>query len=284
MKELRLVSHVSGDGDLLEAWFNHHRNLGVSSFHLIVHGPKEKNRKLHSLKDSYPIVIEDSYETEFDSTEKKRRLNALLGRMGGHWIVLADSDEFVEFPYHNIRATIRALQVLGKNALFAPMLQRLTSDGSLETPEVIPDPFATFPLCSVDLYQKMGSQASIRKYPLFYCTEKTALQDGGNHNCPEGNVTSSLLGATHHFKFRRTVTERLDSRINSAHPWRHESVQFQNYLAAHGNRLPTDGTFQYSRSELFRRGLLRKLSLSTALQFVRRLAGDTSASSQTSSS
>ncbi len=204
--KLGLVSHVNGDGDLLEAWFKYYCRLGVSSFHLIVHGPKEENERLYALKDSYPVIIEDTYEGPFDSEEKKRRLDSMLARMRRQWLVLADSDEFVEFPYRKIFTTIRFLELAGKNALYAPMVQHLTLDGSLDTPEVVEDPFRTFPLCSIDLYQKMGVQASFKKYPLFYCTDRTMLEDGGNHNCPNGNFTSSLQGVTHHFKFRRSVS------------------------------------------------------------------------------
>jgi hypothetical protein len=271
--KLGLVSHVNGDGDLLEAWFKYYCRLGVSSFHLVVHGPKEENERLYALKDSYPVIIEDTYEGPFDSEEKKRRLNSMLARMRRQWLVLADSDEFVEFPYRKIFTTIRFLELAGKNALYAPMVQHLTLDGSLDTPEVVEDPFRTFPLCSIDLYQKMGVQASFKKYPLFYCTDRTMLEDGGNHNCPNGNFISSLQGVTHHFKFRRSVCQRLDRRIHSSHPWRHESVQFHDFLAGNASRLPTEGAFAYSRAEMFRHGLLRRFTFMTGLRYLRRAVG-----------
>src|SRR5271157_581823 len=270
--DVRLISHVNGDGDLLEAWFKYYCRLRISSFHLIVHGPAEENTRLYALKDSYPIVFEDTYEGPFDSREKKRRVDSLLARMRGQWILFVDSDEFVEFPYRTIGMTIRMLRLAGKNALFALMLQHLSLQSSLDTPAVIDDPFRTQPLCSLDLYKQMGVEASIFKYPLFYCTDVTALFDGGNHICPIGNTYSSLQAVTHHFKFRRPVSHKLSARIQSSHPWRHESVGFQQYLEAHGNRLPTDGSFFYSRDELFRRGLLRKFTFATGLRYIRRLA------------
>jgi hypothetical protein len=262
---------VNGDGDLLDAWFSYYMHLGVTSFHLIVHGPAEENSRLYALKNSFPIFIEDAYGGAFHSEEKKLRLNALLRRLAGQWLLLVDSDEFVEFPYNTIAATIRAMQLVRRNALFAPMIQHLMQDGSLDTPDVVNDPFGTFPLCSVDLYQRMGVQAAISKYPLFFCSEKTMLVDGGNHSCPIGNVTSSLQGATHHFKFRRSVSSRLDKRINSSHPWRHESVTFGSYLDRSANCLPTEGSFMYSRKELFRRGLLRRLTLMTGVRHLQRV-------------
>lgn len=266
-----LVSHVNGDGDLLGAWFRHYTGLGVTSIHLIVHGARQENERLFELQGKFPVTIEQEYGGPFDSVEKKHRLNALLEKLRGKWIVLADSDEFVELPYRKLGSAIRALQMVGKDALFAPMLQRLTRDGSLETPEVIEDPFQSLPLCSSDLYQKIGVNAAVEKYPLFYCHEETTLQDGGNHTCPIGNRAASLRGVTHHFKFRRPVSGRLERRIDSTHPWRHESVLFRDYLTQHENYLPIEGAFEYSRKELFRRGLLRKLTLMTAVRYLSKI-------------
>ena len=270
--KLKLLSHINNDGDLLEAWFRYYLRLGVTSFHLVVHGSRTENSRLLALKDSFPVTVEDCYEGVFTSEEKKRRLDALLAASRDQWVLLVDSDEFVEFPYRHIPMTIRALDLARSNILFAPMLQHLTPDGSLDTPETIQDPFRTFPLCSVELYRKMGSKASIRKFPLLYCVNGTALSDGGNHNPPLGHpaALSSLLGVTHHFKFRGSVRDRLNSRVQSSHSWRHESVQFSEYLDRNGNRLPLDDAFPYSRTELFRRGLLRQFALGNALRSVYR--------------
>lgn len=277
--QLKLVSHINGDGDLLEAWFKYYLRLGVTSFHLVVHGSRDENARLFAIKESYPVLIEEMYEGPFDIDEKKRRLNSLLAHMRGEWVIFADSDEFVEFPYRRIPLTIRMLELSKANVLYAPMVQHLTLDGSLDTPVVVKDPFRIFPLCSVDLYKKMGSQASIKKYPLFYCTGGTELFDGGNHTPPLGAPTalSSLQGATHHFKFRSNVLRRLDNRINSSHLWRHESVQYQKYLEHNSYHLPTEDSFTYSRGALFRRRLLRKFTLATSIRFLRRAIGGTRA-------
>ena len=93
---LRLYSHVNADGDLLNAWFRHYRRLGVTSFHLIVHGSRTENSRLHELTGQHPVIVEDSYEGEFDVREKQRRLNRLLMRDAGQWVVIADSDRSEE--------------------------------------------------------------------------------------------------------------------------------------------------------------------------------------------
>jgi hypothetical protein len=262
---IRLLSHVNADGDLIDAWFRHYQQLGVGSFHLIVHGPRVENERLHEIRDRYPVLIEQSYTDTFDVREKKRRLDQLLRKYVGEWVVLVDSDEFLELPYRGLAATTRVLRWAGANALQAPMLQHLSQDGSLETPPIIDDPFLVQSLCSVDLYRLMGSAASIDKYPLFLCGPDTELIEGGNHNPPRGceRFAASLRGVLHHFKFRRCVLDRLERRIDSAHPFRGESVEFRDFLRQHDYRVPVDGAFAYSRAELFRRNLLRRPNLGT---------------------
>jgi glycosyltransferase involved in cell wall biosynthesis len=258
---VKLISQVNGDGDIIEAWLNHYLRLGVEHFHLVVHGPADENAKLLSIKDSYPITIEATYGGPFDSHEKKRHLDAVLARLPNQWVVVADSDEFVEFPYSDIPETIEVLSSARANLIAAPMLQRVALDGSFISPSVIDDPFKTFPLCSSDLYWKVGIKAEIFKFPLFFCTKETRLLEEGNHNPPLGDEPSETraLGVTHHFKFRRTLSHRLDKRINSAHQFRQESLELREYLGAHSDRLPLEDAFPYSRAELFRRGLLRRL-------------------------
>jgi len=269
---LKLISHVNGDSDLIEAWLKHYLQLGVEHFHLVVHGSPQENSRLLAIKNSYPITIEDTYGGPFLGEHKKSHLDAVLARNREQWIVLVDSDEFVEFPYRNIPETIQRLNFARANVMVAPMLQRIKADGTLETPPVIEDPFGVFPLCSEELYQKMGVDASILKYPLFFCGSNVQLEEEGNHNPPRGaeRRTTAMRGVTHHFKFRRTVSERLDKRINSPYLWRHESVQFREYLDSHSNRLPLEGAFPYSRKELFRRGLLKKLSLRNNIRSIGR--------------
>jgi hypothetical protein len=262
--KVKLVSHINADGDLLPAWFEYYSKLGITSFHLIVHGPPEENARLFEVIHSYPIHIEQTYRGQFTTHEKELRINSLLAAMRGGWVLLVDSDEFVELPYTRLSTTIRKLEILGANALFAPMIQRMTSDGSLESPEILGDPFGYFPLCSSDLYGKMGVDALTAKYPLFFCNDQTYVH-GGNHYPTHRTLTvlSHLQGATHHFKWRKPVVVRLANWGNSAHSYRHESAGYLRYLESHGYRLPTQASFYYSRRELVQRGLLRRMTSRT---------------------
>jgi hypothetical protein len=258
---VKLISHINGDQDVTQAWLDYYMRRGITAFHVVVHGSREENAKLFELKNSHPIIIEAQYEGEFSSEKKQAYINSILSTLRGQWVMLADSDEFVELPYGSIWNTVMVLRLFEANALYAPMLQRLTNDGSIQSP-VISDPFCEFPLCSVELYRKMGVQATTSKYPLFYCSNSTFI-DPGAHGRPNGPSTalSPLRGVTHHFKWKQSVLKRLSSRINSSHTWRHESQAFHAYLERNGYRLPTIDSFPYSRRELVRKGLLKRATL-----------------------
>ena len=262
----RLISHVNRDDDIIEAWLKHYLKLGVASFHLICHGGREQNRRLFEIAPRYPVYILDSYTGVFDPFEKRDRLAWGLATLGKGWVVLVDSDEFLELPYRSLAATVKVMQWLKADSLQAPMLQRFAWDGvHVEGGD---RPFDTYPWCSVDLYTKLGQpQAVIDKYPIFQLKRRTWLKSGGNHYPPNGmgSRLAPMLGVTHHFKWRPAVQNRLSERAGSTHAYRGESQQYIKFLGESGWRLPTDGTFKYSRRGLFTRGLLTRPSLSDFL-------------------
>jgi hypothetical protein len=257
----RLISHVNRDDDLIEAWLQHYLRLGVASFHLIAHGGREQNQRLFEIADRYPVQILDVYGGVFDPYEKRDRLAWGLATLGSGWIVLVDSDEFLELPYRSLAATVNVMRWLKADSLQAPMLQRFAWEG-LQV-EGGQRPFDAYPWCSVDLYAKLGQpEAVIDKYPIFELQRRTWLKSGGNHYPPNGygSRLAPMLGVTHHFKWRPGVHNRLSERADSTHPYRGESQQYLKFLGQSGWKLPTDGTFPYSRRALFARGLLRRAS------------------------
>lgn len=268
---VNLIAHVNRDDDLIEAWVQHYLHLGVRLFNLIVHGGPEQNQTLYAIKSRYPINIIDAYDGPFDVFEKRDRLTRGLARIGRGWVMLVDSDEFVELPYRSLERTIDVMNWLRADSLSAPMLQRFSQDGAADA-EAQGHPSDAYPWCSSDLYAQLGQpQAVIDKYPLFRLTKWTALRSGGNHYPPNGfgSRVAPMLGVTHHYKWRATVRDRLRQRADSAHPYRGESQQYLAYLDGNGWQLPVTGAFRYSRAELRRRGLLTRAGV---VDLVRRRA------------
>ena len=256
--KFRLISHVNHDDDLIEAWLQHYLRLGVDSFHLIAHGGREHNQRLFKIADRYPVHILDMYTGVFDPFEKRDRLAWGLSALDSGWVVLVDSDEFVELPYRSLAATVNVMRWLRADSLRAPMLQRFAWDSIYIDGDA--RPFDAYPWCSVDLYARLGEpQAVIDKYPVFELQRKTRLQRG-NHYPPNGygSRVAPMLGVTHHFKWRPAVQNRLSARATSTQAYRGEAQQYIKFLGESGWRLPADSTFRYSRRALFTRGLLRR--------------------------
>lgn len=257
---MNLVSHINADGDILQAWLDHYVRLGVTRFHVVLHGPEEENAPLLALRDLYPIEVHEMYGGPFLGGEKKRRLDRVLAGLTGQWLLLVDSDEFLELPVGSMAEAIRLLERTGTDALAAPMVQRLRADGSLESPDLVSDPFREFPLCSWNLYSHMSVKAPLSKFPLFYCRSGTEMMESGNHYPPLGTVAvpDILRGVSHHFKWRRMVLERLRRRADINERTGEDSAGFLGYLEQNGRRLPIQDAFPGTRDELERRRLLRR--------------------------
>ena len=257
---LVLLTQIHPTPDILTTWLEHYRTLGVGAFHLVVHGSEDQLALIEAARSRYPIEIRVRYGGPFSEVEKLRHLNRLLSEFRDQWVIVVDDDEFLELPFSSVGETTRWLGRFGATSLFAPMLQRLRADGSLESPEVLTEPFIEFPLCSVDLFRLMGSEANRRKYPLFRCGPGSQIL-GGNHQPPNGpdSASSPLVGVSHHFKWRKALLARLTRFIESRpvyHYW-HESETYLRFLETHDFRVPLDDAFPYSRPDLFARGLLR---------------------------
>ena len=257
--KIPLICHWQGDRDIAHAFLEYYAP-NVSEFHLILHGPEETNRHILALRAGFPITIRSMYDSPFDEYEKTRRLNELIPSFMGQWIFLVDSDEFVELPYSSGKETVHHLERSRLSCIAAPMIQRLRKDGSLESPEIISDAFAEFPLCSERLYELMGGKGNAIKYPLFKCGPKTSIGIG-NHYLPNGPDThnDAFRGVTHHFKWKKSAIQRISYMIEIGWPWAEtEAIPYLKYLTTHDLFLPLDGSFIYSRDKLFRRGLLRR--------------------------
>src|SRR5688572_2502814 len=135
---MNLVSHINADGDILQAWLDHYVRLGVTRFHVVLHGPEEENAALLALRGRYPIEVHETYGGPFLGREKKRRLDRVLAGLTNQWLLLVDSDEFLELPVGSIAEVIRLLERTDTDAFSAPMVQRIRADGSLESPDPVP--------------------------------------------------------------------------------------------------------------------------------------------------
>ena len=135
---MNLVSHVYADGDIMQAWLDHYVRLGINRFDLVLHGPEADNATLLGLRDRYPIVIHEMYGGGLINAGKTPGPGRVLAGLRDQWVLLVDSDEFVELPAPSLGETIRLLERTGTDALAAPMLQRIRTGGCPCVPSPAP--------------------------------------------------------------------------------------------------------------------------------------------------
>ena len=111
--DIKLISHINGDADLLPSWFQYYSDMGVRSFHIVVHGSKEDNHRIYELCKTFPVSIVAQYEGEFNIEKKKEHLQHCLDLYRDNWILLADSDEFVELPYTSLKTVVEEMENTG---------------------------------------------------------------------------------------------------------------------------------------------------------------------------
>ncbi len=129
------VLHQEAIG-LFPAWLRHYSHLGVDEFRLIFHGSDAEWSKFEKLAEGYPVRLLYSYERTFDESDKCNRLSESVLDCIGQWVWVVDSDEFVELPCRSVSRTVKLLEMMGGDCLFAPLLQRISQDGSL--PDISP--------------------------------------------------------------------------------------------------------------------------------------------------
>lgn len=247
----------AADADILPHFLEHYRHLGVNSFRFALHGEwsGEQLQKL-SLQDD--CFIEQQLHDPFSEQLKRRCLTQMAADLIGSWILLADTDEFLELPCHSLKRTCQCLELMGAVSLPALTLQRHSSDGTLAALESTASTEERYPMMQFHLAEAMGVSPPIRKtqYPLVKVNSGFDIQ-GGNHFPPNGKVADvfPIRGVVHHFKWRRALQQSLVlPRDTDANP--EEQAVYLAWLKARDWYLPVELALPYSRATLFEQGLL----------------------------
>ncbi len=207
----KLIAFVGeDDSDITPFFLDHYRRLGVGEFHVIVHGDWS-DAELAPLQAA-DVTIEAFSQEPFGVVMKTSALQTLAERFSGEWIIVADTDEFLELPYASLARTVAALRCLGIKELPASLLQRAARDGRLLS---LADgaPEALFPCYDIRLAERMGSRGPIwkGKYPLVMRRARTSSFRHGNHFPSYGRAVAHLPihGVAHHFKWRDRLMQAI---------------------------------------------------------------------------
>ena len=157
---LRLFGQIAeAELGLVPEFLRHYAALGVTRFHLILHGAVEGRRALRDALGSPAVEI----EAERDGPLPQAELSRLVRRHLGEWVLVADPGELLELPCASLTATLRALALAGATSLpsASPDPSRLAArhplflvhEGTTLAPErdAAPDglPRSPLPICGV---------------------------------------------------------------------------------------------------------------------------------------
>ena len=257
----RVFSHFGAqDLDILPAFYRHYLGLGVSSFHFVVHGNKGLAAKVKASGQGANVTVAKVYEGPFDEATKCHELTTAIRPFAGEWVLIADSDEFLELPYRDLPTTVRALNAFGLTSLPGQLVDRISPDGSLPEIRADNDPQVMFPNFTRVLYREMAIERPpwLAKFPLFFVFGTTIVKKG--HHLPPNGISplhAPIRAAVHHFKWRAALGRSFELREIEGGNTAMTAV-YRRWLEGHDHRLPTDGAVPYSRRALFDESLLRR--------------------------
>lgn len=196
---------------LLAAWTAHYRTLGVEGFHVAFHFPEhvpdtwrhELVAASHELGVN-PTHVGSGPWHEHTNTELREILRE---QAGPGWHLLADSDEFQQYPAPLDEVTAAAEQA-GQRVVGGLMLDRVTAGGRLTHWRAEAGLDRAFPLGGHLTHRLLKGDP--RKIVLVRSGVAVA---SGNHRAPRHKPDPDTLACVHHFKWRSGVLDDLRRRV-----------------------------------------------------------------------
>lgn len=218
---MKLFFNADQDLALLPFFLEHYRKLGVTQFFCSTLYNKVKPQKDLCV---YPYGVDTTLDIYSQMAE------AIRGMIRRHvfeseWYILADLDEFHEYPLE-LPDLIHRCEQRGKDCVLGEMVDRVKEDGSI--PELTNEPLEIqFPVKSV-----------ITRDVMLACVQKIMLCrgirniDNGHHSMQEVSYPYPSRGVIHHFKWHSGIVSRMKERLAQPHkdlPWYAEAQRFINH-------------------------------------------------------
>ncbi|MFC7811408.1 glycosyltransferase family 2 protein [Streptomyces olivaceus] len=224
---------------LLTAWVGHYQQLGVERFLLAFHFPEHVSpvlrRDLQATARGCGIVPIGTSVGPWHEHTNARLRDALRHRAGPGWHLLADVDEFQQYPADLTDVMARA-DAAGHRAVGGLMLDRVAASGRLTgwRPEGGLD--RAYPLGGHLTHRLLRGDP--RKVVL---ARHDVAVASGNHRAPDHRPDPEHLCAIHHFKWRAGVLDDLRRRVQhfSSGVWQEHTPAVRDeagHLLAHVGR------------------------------------------------
>ncbi|WP_275462326.1 glycosyltransferase family 2 protein [Streptomyces noursei] len=243
---------------LLAAWVAHYRHLGIERFLIAFHFPDHvPNAQRHDLQAAVrelgilPAGMSIGPWHEHTNTELR---DALRHRAGPGWHLLADADEFQQYPAP-LTEVIAHTETSGHRVVGGLMLDRITADGGLAGWQSDRGLDLAYPLGGHLTHRLLHGDP--RKVVL---ARHDVVVASGNHRAPGSRPDRDRLCAVHHFKWRSGVLEDLRRRVQhfTSGTWqehtpavREEATRLLEHIDQHGGVInASDARFAFRRVSL----------------------------------
>lgn len=232
---------------LLAAWVRHYRLLGIErfliAFHFPEHVPDQHRHELQAVGRELGVTLAATSTGPWHEHTNGELRDVLRHEAGPGWHLLADADEFQQYPAP-LDEMIAQAEHAGHRVVGGLMLDRVTADGSLTGWDPQTGLDAAYPLGAFLTHQILRGDP--RKIVLAHSSVPVA---SGNHRA-EGHRPANLPPvAVHHFKWRDGVRQDIERRaVHSADgTWKTasparlaEARRLLQHLHRHGGRIAVD--------------------------------------------
>ncbi|MEU0840378.1 glycosyltransferase family 2 protein [Streptomyces sp. NPDC005962] len=245
---------------LLVAWVRHYRWLGVErfliAFHFPDHVPGVWRHELQAAVRKLGIIPTGTSTGPWHEHTNTQLRDALRHRAGPGWHLIADADEFQQYPAPLGEVIARA-EKSGHHVVGGLMLDRVAASGCLT--DWRPDG-------GLDVAYPLGGHLTHRL--LHGDPRKIALArhdvavSSGNHRAPGHRPDPDRICAVHHFKWRSGILDDLRRRVRhfTSGTWqehtpavRDEAGRLLTHIDRHGGVINTsDPRFAFRRVSLDR--------------------------------
>ncbi|OEU96264.1 glycosyltransferase family 2 protein [Streptomyces oceani] len=197
--------------DLLAAWVRHYRWLGIErfliAFHFPDHVPDVRRHQLQAASRELGIIPTGTSAGPWHEHINTQLRDALRNRAGAGWHLLADADEFQQYPAP-LSDVIAQAEKTGHRVVGGLMLDRVAASGRLTGWQ---------PEDGLDLAYPLGGHLTHRLLhgdprKIVLARHDVALASG-NHRAPGHQPDTDHICAVHHFKWRSGILDDLRRRV-----------------------------------------------------------------------
>ncbi|MFH8585920.1 glycosyltransferase family 2 protein [Streptomyces celluloflavus] len=197
---------------LLTAWVRHYQRLGIEriliAFHFPDHVPDARRHELQAASRELGIIPTGTSTGPWHEHTNTQLRDALRHKAGPGWHLLADADEFQQYPAP-LPEVITQAERSGHRVVGGLVLDRVAAGGHLA---------GWSPEDGLDLAYPLGGHLTHRL--LHGDPRKIVLARhdvtvaSGNHRAPGRRPDTDRICAVHHFKWRSGILDDLRRRVH----------------------------------------------------------------------